>query len=600
MQPSPEASGATTTSSTSTSSSTSSSSASDIPYPHPWFYRESSEAGYVYRQHRPPKPATSPRTVQPLPELSALWKPLELTLPQQPVPPPEELPIARLAHGLKRVVFNEGVHPLRDFQTHKPLFSPFLRKIHQPAEINYDSMPPFVTTSKDKILHKLAGEQGVKYKGSTSSMSPTLSQIYRLLSNFKPPDFDCFSPQFKNMAKGFTKSSIKPVCLFLRPVDGIYSIDSDPGNIPVATNQILLDLGKSLERMLTTEPEEFNQEFLLSGKPTGKYSGPEAYHYLKMGDFLLRSQLDCYEPDLPGEHKTFDLKTRATMGVRVNMGQYEKHLKYRLTCVRGNMFSYEREFYDICRAAMLKYWYQVRIGKMHGIFVCYHNTREVFGFEYMKQEEMERILFGNSEFADVAFQAPMRLWQNILNEITSRAPPGKTLRVVLNAEKLTKTLDVFVEPVEFDSGWLEPTTSLTSGDMGMISARTSGYGYLSSTIQRSSMLDPTNPPNPELELERYEWLKTGKLQPSLNHYKLHLATFLNGRPTLDHPISHRVGDRLDVFYNLEDVTGTTEKSVMRMLKSYKALLSKSMLYEWEALDEEEDEAENEDDEKTKQ
>jgi hypothetical protein len=55
-----------------------------------------------------------------------------------------------------------------------------------------------------------------------------------------------------------------------------------------------------------------------------------------------------------------------------------------------------------------------------------------------------------------------------------------------------------------------------------------------------------------------------------------------------------------VFYNLEDVTGTTEKSVMRMLKSYKALLSKSMLYEWEALDEEEDEAENEDDEKTKQ
>lgn len=68
----------------------------------------------------------------------------------------------------------------------------------------------------------------------------------------------------------------------------------------------------------------------------------------------------------------------------------------------------------------------------------------------------------------------------------------------------------------------------------------------------------------------------------------------------DHPISHRVGDRLDVFYNLEDVTGTTEKSVMRMLKSYKALLSKSMLYEWEALDEEEDEAENEDDEKTKQ
>jgi hypothetical protein len=44
----------------------------------------------------------------------------------------------------------------------------------------------------------------------------------------------------------------------------------------------LLLQGKSLERMLTTEPEEFNREFLLSGKPTGKYSGPEAYHYLKV------------------------------------------------------------------------------------------------------------------------------------------------------------------------------------------------------------------------------------------------------------------------------------------------------------------------------
>lgn len=192
-------------------------------------------------------------------------------------------------------------------------------------------------------------------------------------------------------------------------------------------------------------------------------------------------------------------------------------------------------------------------------------------------------------------------------------------------DRVTKTLDVFVEPVEFDSGWLEPTTSLTSGDMGMISARTSGYGYISSTIQRSSMLDPTNPPNPELELERYEWLKTGKLQPSLSHYKLHLATFVNGRPTMgttplpppvflpflrfrctdrglwvcaDHPIAHCVGDRLDVFYNLEDVTGTTENGVLRMLRSYKALLSKSMLYEWDTQDEEDD-PENEDDEKTK-
>jgi hypothetical protein len=44
-----------------------------------------------------------------------------------------------------------------------------------------------------------------------------------------------------------------------------------------------------------------------------------------MGDFLLRSQLDCYEPDLPGEHKTFDLKTRATMGVRPHTHTRTRH-----------------------------------------------------------------------------------------------------------------------------------------------------------------------------------------------------------------------------------------------------------------------------------
>ena len=63
----------------------------------------------------------------------------------------------------------------------------------------------FRMLGRGQILHKLAGEQGVKYKGSTSSMSPTLSQIYHLLSNFKAPDLDCFSPQFKNMVRAFAR-----------------------------------------------------------------------------------------------------------------------------------------------------------------------------------------------------------------------------------------------------------------------------------------------------------------------------------------------------------------------------------------------------------
>ena len=36
------------------------------------------------------------------------------------------------------------------------------------------------------------------------------------------------------------------------------------------------------------------------------------------------------------------------------------------------------------RAAFLKYSGQCRIGRMDGAFVTYHNTQEIFGFQYVK------------------------------------------------------------------------------------------------------------------------------------------------------------------------------------------------------------------------
>jgi hypothetical protein len=36
---------------------------------------------------------------------------------------------------------------------------------------------------------------------------------------------------------------------------------------------------------------------------------------------------------------------------------------------------------------------------MDGIFVAYHNTNQIFGFEYVPMEQMEEDLFGNTEFA---------------------------------------------------------------------------------------------------------------------------------------------------------------------------------------------------------
>lgn len=141
---------------------------------------------------------------------------------------------------------------------------------------------------------------------------------------------------------------------------------------------------------------------------------------------------------------------------------------------------------------------------------------------------MARILFGNSEFADAAFHVPLLMWQvsqfvpptvaphsdpiidtqTMLNEITSKDQPGKTLKVVLWANRypifLQRTMtvvdrlfhrpllrwsneiDLFVEPVEFDHGWFEPSISVSSGDLGMINARTDNESYIAKLMQQAT------------------------------------------------------------------------------------------------------------------
>ena len=38
-------------------------------------------------------------------------------------------------------------------------------------------------------------------------------------------------------------------------------------------------------------------------------------------------------------------------------------------------------YFDLIKSAMLKFTMQVRIGMMDGIFVAYHNTDRIFGFQ---------------------------------------------------------------------------------------------------------------------------------------------------------------------------------------------------------------------------
>jgi hypothetical protein len=99
--------------------------------------------------------------------------------------------------------------------------------------------------------------------------------------------------------------------------------------------------------------------------------------FFKVGEMLFRAQLDAFDPKLKGKRKVFDLKTRATLPIRMDVANYQKYIGYKVVQDKGILHSYEREIFDMARSAFLKYSLQCRIGLMHGIMVAYHNTKEV-------------------------------------------------------------------------------------------------------------------------------------------------------------------------------------------------------------------------------
>lgn len=145
----------------------------------------------------------------------------------------------------------------------------------------------------------------------------------------------------------------------------------------------------------------------------------------KSGDLLFRSQLDCHHQKLP--QKVFDLKTRATIPIRLDVENYQNYVNYRLTKPTGLFESFEREYYDMVRSAFLKFSMQVRIGKMDGIMVGFHNTREIFGFQYIPLSEMDFCVFGNSHFAAASFSLSVKIFNALLTEATKRFP-GRDLQ----------------------------------------------------------------------------------------------------------------------------------------------------------------------------
>lgn len=358
------------------------------------------------------------------------------------------LDVPKLAYGLERVLFNPGVYQLQDPRTRVFNFDPYLQTIMPVDDFDFNALKQYVTSSKDTVLLGKAAAEKKKYTGSTSSMTSALSHFHFLLSQWRLINVGNLSKMFPVSYHTFTAMQRAPVSIFLRWRDGTYAIDADK---QFDSASVLSMLGKSMEKLLTLPTEHF--EKYRKGRSDElseeERNDPEEFHYTTMGDFLMRSQLDAYDARLPGTGM-FDLKTRAVISIRMDPEAYEESRGYQIRSRHGEWESFEREYYDMIRSAFLKYSLQVRMGRMDGIFVAFHNTERIFGFQYISLEEMDYALHGTDDkrLGDNEFKLSLDLLNRVLDRATTKYPE-KSLRIHFETrDAVTPFMYIFAEPVD--------------------------------------------------------------------------------------------------------------------------------------------------------
>ncbi|KAF9497714.1 Pet127-domain-containing protein [Pleurotus eryngii] len=360
----------------------------------------------------------------------------------------EQQPIARLSHGLDRVLFNPGVHWLQDPRSHVYNFTPWLEKIPKVNDFAFERLTGFIKSSKDDDLYTLAKRENRTFAGSTSSLTKILSHIYFLISGDKHVDTSNLSAAFQSEAKSFTPGQRMPATVILNYRDGVYAIDSDSDSPEATDRNVLTWMGTLLEKFLTTSPQEFKTHLRSTISDPEVNSKREAYRYAKSNSFVTRSQLDCQDPRLPGTG-VFDIKTRAALPIRMDVLNYEENSGYLIRTLQGPLESFEREYYDLIRSAFLKYSFQARIGNMDGVLVAYHNTARLFGFQYVPLEEMDERLFGSPEVGKRVFQKCLALLEIVADEVI-RTYPKQSLKCTFETLEGKGRMDIWVQPLDAD------------------------------------------------------------------------------------------------------------------------------------------------------
>ena len=343
-------------------------------------------------------------------------------------------------------------------------FDPYLQKIMPVEEFDFNALKEYITSSRDESLNKIAKEHGKRYMGSTSSMTGVLAHFHYLLSQWRPVNTSMLSKTFPAGMNTFTEIQRAPSAIILRWKNDSYAIDADK---EFASANVLSMLGKSMEKFLTLSMHDF--ERYRKSNPDqvteDERFAPESYHYSTLGDFLMRSQLDSHDPRLPGTGM-FDLKTRSVISIRMDVSHYQHGIGYEIMNPQGQWESYEREYYDMIRSAFLKYSLQVRMGRMDGIFVAFHNIERIFGFQYISLPEMDCTIHGqrDTSIGDQEFKLSLDLMNKVLDRATKKFPEtvSRGQSIYFQLAHLSQSLRIFFETREASTNFMyifaEPVT----------------------------------------------------------------------------------------------------------------------------------------------
>lgn len=225
-------------------------------------------------------------------------------VPLQKVEPLREMKVANLAHGLDRVLFNPSVFWLREPRSAIYNFDPRIRRLYDVDLFDYSALPAYLTSSIDPELAQLAQQHGKKYTGSTSSLTGLLSHIYFCISANKQPELFGFSEGFSTQPKGFSFGARLPASIVLRrfedtdshSADGTpkvrYAIDNDKSASGEAenSNYVLTQLGKSVEKLLTSDVDDYEKYLRVNSQTLSKEEKEkkEAYYYSQVSIGMRR------------------------------------------------------------------------------------------------------------------------------------------------------------------------------------------------------------------------------------------------------------------------------------------------------------------------